>query len=89
MGNQAGIRKLAIGTLIDSNQIDPGINNEFTAQIHGVSFSSKKTITTAKDRPNLLVEVKTETYYELGTMAKKCKFRGRCLTTNIKRQEHE
>ena len=58
MGNQAGIKKLAIGTQTDSNGNDPGMNNKTTAQIYWVGIPLKETTATAKERSKLLVKVK-------------------------------
>ena len=42
MGNQVGIKKLAIGIMTDSNGNDPGMINRTTAQIYGVGIPQKK-----------------------------------------------
>ena len=42
--NQAGIKKLVIGTWTDSNGNDPGMNNRTTAQMHGVGIPLRKPI---------------------------------------------
>ena len=50
MGNQVGIKKLAIGTGIDSNRYDTGIINGSKAQIYGGGIPQKETTATAKVR---------------------------------------
>ena len=67
VGNQVGIQKSAFRTRSDSNGIDPGMNNGSTAQIHGAGIHPNETTETIKKRPNLLVEVKAETYYGIRT----------------------
>ena len=47
----------------DSNENDPSTNIGTTAQLYVVGILPKETIATAKERPNLLVEVKAKTYY--------------------------
>ena len=59
VGNQAGIKKLAIGTKTDTNGNDPGIINGTTAQIYRAGILPKENTETTKVRPKLLVEVNT------------------------------
>ena len=49
--------------MTDSNGNNLGTNNGTTKQIYGAGIPPKETTATAKERPNLLVEVKTKTYY--------------------------
>ena len=61
---------MTIGTRTDSNGNDPGMNDESTAQIYEACIPSKDTTPTVKERPKLLLEVKTETYCELRIITK-------------------
>ena len=68
--HQAGVEKLAIGTGTDSHGNDPELNRGNSNQIIGVGILPKETTATARQR-DLLVEIKTNTFNGLKTIAKK------------------
>ena len=68
MGNQAGVKELAIGTKNDLNDDDQGTKNGTTKKIYGAGIPPKKT---TKERPNFLMEVQAKVYYDLEMIAKK------------------
>ena len=70
VGNQAIIENLAIGKWTYSNVNYQSKNNRTTAQMYGVSIPPKETTATKRQR-DLLVEVKTNTFYRLRTIANK------------------
>ena len=71
-GNQAEVEKLENGIGTDSHGNDQDINNGNLNQIIRVGIPPKETTATARQR-NLLVEVKTDIFYGLRTIAKKVK----------------
>ena len=71
-GDQAGVEKLAIGTETDSHGNDRKLNKGNSNQIIGVGIPPKETTATTKQK-DLLVEVKTNTFYGLRKITKKVK----------------
>ena len=68
-GEPRWVEKLAIGTRTDLNDNAQGTKNGTTNQIYWAGIPPKET--TAKERPNFLVEMQTKVYYGLKTMARK------------------